>query len=178
MNHFWDKKNGGLFFTSDKNEELLTRTKEIYDGAIPSSNSVTFYNLIRLARITGNIDFEIKALELSKSFSDQLNNITSGYTQFMVGKDFAIGPSFEIVVVGEKNSVETKKIIHEINSYYLPNKVIILKENNSKDNLIYKLIPFIKDYTQLNNETTIYICKNQKCEVPTTSIDKMKQLLS
>jgi uncharacterized protein YyaL (SSP411 family) len=118
------------------------------------------------------------ALELSKAFSDELNNMPSGYTQFMVGNDFAIGPSFEIVIVGEKNSSDTKSIIHEINSCYLPSRVIILKENNSKDLLIEKLAPFIKDYTKINNKTTIYICKNQKCEMPTTSIDKMKQLLS
>ena len=76
LNHFWDKTNGGLFFTSDTNEKLLTRTKEVYDGAVPSANSVTMYNLIRLARITGKMDLEEKAKQIGKTFSTQISKIT------------------------------------------------------------------------------------------------------
>ena len=149
INHFWDKKNGGLFFTSDTNEKLLTRTKDVYDGAIPSANSVTFFNLIRLARITGNTDPENKALKLSKAFSDQVNKMPSSYTQMMAGVDFAIGPSFEIIIVGDKDNKDIQKIIQNIYSIYLPNKVIILKEINTKELSIKKLVPFIKDYSQI-----------------------------
>jgi len=177
IEHFWDKKDGGLFFTSDTNEELLTRTKEIYDGAIPSANSVSMFNFTRLARITGNADLEKKAMKISKVFSDQINKMPSGYTQMMVGIDFAIGPSYEIVIVGDEDNNKTKKIIQTINSTYLPNKVIILKEINSKKQLIEKLIPFTKDYSQINNQSTIYICKNHQCQLPTTDIEKMKKFL-
>jgi len=177
INHFWDKANGGLFFTSDTNEKLLTRNKEIYDGAIPSANSVTMYNLIRLARITGNTDLEQKAKQIGKTFSNQINKIPSGYTQMMTSLDFAIGPSFEIVVVGNINNKDTKEIIQKINSINLPNKVVILKETGLKDSLIEELIPFIKDYSQIKNQATIYVCKNQQCQLPITNIEKMKQLL-
>ena len=50
IKHFWDDKNGGFFFTSDKGESLLVRQKEIYDGAIPSGNSIAMLNLLRLGR--------------------------------------------------------------------------------------------------------------------------------
>jgi len=177
IKHFWDNKDGGLFFTSDKNEELITRTKEIYDGAIPSANSVSMFNFTRLARITGNAELEKKGMELLKSFSDKINKIPSGYTQMMVGLDLAIGPSYEIVVVGDKDNTSTQKIIQNINSKYLPNKVIILKELKNKNQLIEEMIPFIKNYSQINNQPTIYICKNQQCQLPTTDIEKMKQFL-
>jgi len=177
LNHFWDKTNGGLFFTSDTNEKLLTRTKEVYDGAVPSANSVTMYNLIRLARITGKMDLEEKAKQIGKTFSIQISKITYGYTQMMVGLDFAIGPSFEIVIVGDKDKQETQKIIQSIYSIYLPNKVIILKEPDIKNSLIEELIPFIKDYNQIKNKVTIYICKNQICQLPITDIEKMKEFL-
>jgi hypothetical protein len=177
IKHFWDKTNGGLFFTSDKNEKLIDRTKEIYDGAIPSANSISFYNFTRIARLTGNTELENKALELSKAFSDQVNKMPSGYTQMIVGLDFVIGPSYEIVIVGNKDKNNTKKIIQNLNSIYQPNKVVILKEINSKDVSIEKLVPFIKDYSQIKNQTTIYVCKNQQCQLPVTDIEKMKQIL-
>jgi uncharacterized protein YyaL (SSP411 family) len=177
INHFWDKKNGGLFFTSDTNEKLIARTKEIYDGAIPSANSISLYNFTRLAKITGNTELENKALDLSKAFSDKINKMLSGYTQMMIGLDFAIGPSFEIVIVGDKENKDTKKIIQNLNSLYLPNKVIILKEIKTKELSIDNLVPFIKDYSQIKNQATIYICKNQQCQLPTTDIKKIKQFL-
>jgi len=173
INHFWDKTNGGLFFTSDTNEKLLTRIKEIYDGAIPSANSVTMYNLIRLARITGNTDLEQKAKQIGKTFSNQITKMPTGYTQMMASLDFAIGPSFEIVIVGNKDKKDTQKIIQNINSIYLPNKVVILKEPDLKDLLIEELVPFIKDYSQIKNQATIYVCKNQQCQLPITNIEKM-----
>jgi uncharacterized protein YyaL (SSP411 family) len=177
LKHFWDKSDDGLFFTSDTNEKLLSRTKEIYDGAIPSSNSVTMYNLIILSRITGNIDLEKKARQIGKTFSSQISKIPSAYAQMMVGLDFMISQSFEIVIVGKKDKKETQKIIESINSIYLPNKVIILKETDKKDSLTEKLIPFIKDYNQIKNKATIYVCKNQQCQLPVTDIENMKKLL-
>jgi len=177
INHFWDKTNGGLFFTSDTNEKLLIRNKEVYDGAIPSANSVSLYNFIRLSRITGNTELENKALELSKAFSNQVNKMPSGYTQMMIGFDFVIGPSYEIVIVGNKNNKDTKKIIQNLNSIYQPNKIIILKEKKMNRISIENLIPFIKDYSQIKNQATVYVCKNQQCLLPVTEIEKMKQFL-
>jgi len=166
-----------LFFTSIKNEKLLNRTKEVYDGAIPSSNSVTMYNLIRLARITGNLDLEEKAKQIGITFSVQINKIPYGYTQMMASLDFAIGPSFEIVIVGNKDKKDTQKIIKFINSIYLPNKVVILKEPDIKNSLIEELVPFIKDYNQIKNKATVYVCKNQICQLPITDIKKLKHVL-
>ena len=40
-NHFWDWDDNGFFFTSDNSEKLIVRTKEVYDGAVPSGNSVS-----------------------------------------------------------------------------------------------------------------------------------------
>ena len=92
--------------------------------------------------------------------------------------DFAIGPFFEIVIVGDKDNKDTQKIIQNIYSIYLPNKIVILKEPDLKDLLIGELVPFIKDYSQIKNQVTIYVCKNQQCQLPITNIEKMKQLLS
>ena len=37
---FWDDKAGGFFLTANDGEKLILRSKEIYDGALPSGNSV------------------------------------------------------------------------------------------------------------------------------------------
>ena len=55
---FWDKDNGAFFFTAYDGEEQIVRTKELYDGAIPSGNSVAALVLLRLGRITGESKYE------------------------------------------------------------------------------------------------------------------------
>ncbi|MGI0035948.1 MAG: thioredoxin, partial [Nitrososphaera sp.] len=47
LGHFWDSKDGDLFFTSDDHEKLIVRTKNFYDLAIPSGTSVAANNLLR-----------------------------------------------------------------------------------------------------------------------------------
>ncbi len=51
---FWDEQEGGFYYTAHDGEQLIVRDKEIYDGAVPSSNSIAALNLLRLARMTGN----------------------------------------------------------------------------------------------------------------------------
>jgi hypothetical protein len=52
---FWDKEKGGLFFYGEDSEQLLTRPKEVYDGAIPSDNAVATLNFLRLAKKNGQV---------------------------------------------------------------------------------------------------------------------------
>ncbi|WP_417379560.1 DUF255 domain-containing protein [Gimesia sp.] len=51
---FWDQKEHGFFFTTHDHEQLIARTKNAYDAAIPSGNSISTRNLIQLSQLTGN----------------------------------------------------------------------------------------------------------------------------
>ena len=55
---FRDEQDGGFFFTGNDAEPLPARPKEIYDGAMPSGNTVAALNLLRLARLTGDDGLE------------------------------------------------------------------------------------------------------------------------
>jgi len=93
---FWDDKEGGFFFTATDAEKLLIREKEIYDGAIPSGNSVAALDLLRMGRLTLNRDWEKKAEEYFKVFGRELSSGPSAYAQSLMALDFAIGPSRDV----------------------------------------------------------------------------------
>ena len=175
LKHFWDNKNGGFFFTSDENEKLIIRQKEIYDGAIPSGNSAAILNLLKLGRITGNSSFEEKAFEITTAFSKQINQMPSAFAQTLTGLDFGFGESFEIVIVGDKTSEETKEVINYLRRKFLPNKIILLKE--PKDSELKKIARFTEFQNQIDDKTTVYICRNYVCERPVTSLDEVKKIL-
>jgi len=177
LNHFWDQKQGGFFFTANTNEVVLLRKKEIYDGAIPSANSVAMMNLLRLARITGQTVYEEKAVEIIRSFAHQVADHPTGYTHLMSALDFSLGPVYEVVIVGDEKKQNTQDMIKVLNTHFLPNIVSLFKSNTIKKSAIENIVPFVKDYTALGDQATAYVCVNQSCKQPTTDIDELLRSL-
>jgi uncharacterized protein YyaL (SSP411 family) len=67
--NFWDEANGGFFSTPGGSVELPVRPKELYDGAIPSANSVALFNLLLLSRLTGDAKWEERAQSQIRAFA-------------------------------------------------------------------------------------------------------------
>jgi uncharacterized protein YyaL (SSP411 family) len=176
IENFWDKSSSGFQFINKKKQEILN-TKEIYDGAIPSSNSVSAMNLILLSRITGNSKYEEMAHEIIQYFSKDVSRYPIGYTHLLSAFDFAIGPSYEIILFEGDNKSEARKFINEIRENYLPNKILIkISDENEKKSMI-KLCPYIDKYKLIENKTTLYLCENYQCKKPITDSNQLKKLL-
>ena len=178
LRHFWDDKNGGFFFASDDSEDLLIRQKEIYDGAIPSGNSIAMLNLLRLGRVTADSDFDQKASGLSRAFSGNVRKSPSAYTQLMVAVDFALGPSYEVVIAGDQQAVDTEKMLQAIRRKFIPNKIVIFLPTGSDLSGISGISPFTKYQPTIDGKTTAYVCVDYKCKLPTTNINMMLSLLA
>jgi len=160
---------GGFYFTAEDAETLLTRRKEIYDGAIPSGNSVAFYNLQRLSRLSGETEYEAKARKSSNYFSSSLLGQPHAYSMFLVGLDFAFGPSTEIVLTGKP--VELSKITRRLSEEYLPNAITHVWSQELADK-----IPYLAEIKPTDTPL-IYVCKGFVCSLPTDSIEKALEII-
>ncbi|MFC1952394.1 thioredoxin domain-containing protein [Chloroflexota bacterium] len=178
IEHFWDDATGGFFFTADDAESLIIRRKEINDGAIPSGNSVAMLNLLRLGCITANADLENKAARIGQVFSESVNRSPAVYTQLMIAVDLAVGPTYEVVIVGDQRTIDTKEMLAEIHGHFLPNKVVILRPTNQSSSEIDQIIPFIEGYTSIDGKATAYVCLDYSCKLPTTDRSTMLELLN
>jgi len=170
---FWDENNGGFFLS--ENEDVLFKQKEIYDGAIPSGNSVALLVLIKLSKITGQSDLNELTFKLVETFSGPVSKHPSAYTFFLSAFDFLIGPSFEIIIVG-KSSDDISKIQKLLNSKFIPNKILLYKPTDREDE-INLIAPFLTHYKEIDGKTTIYICTNYECKQPVTSVEEMMRLI-
>jgi uncharacterized protein YyaL (SSP411 family) len=177
LEKFWDEKNHGFFFTADDAEKLLVRKKEVYDGAIPSGNSVMMMNLIRLARMTGGTEFENKANLIARTFSSQITRNPSVYAMLLSAFDFAIGPSFEVVIVGDLSAGNTKKMLSMVNQKFIPNKVVLFLDTNQEKTEISNIAKFAEGFRSIDDRPTAYVCSNFQCELPTTDVAEMLRLL-
>jgi len=175
--HFWNDAAGGFFFTPDDGEKLLIRQIEIYDGAVPSGNSVALLNLLKLARITGNLEFENQAATMYRLFSPQVQTAPIAHSQMLLAVDFAVGPAYEVVIAGRSDAPDTTKMINTLRKKYLPNKVLLFRPTEQNNPPLAQLAPFTANQLALNNTATAYVCLNQNCQLPTTDINKMLQLL-
>jgi uncharacterized protein YyaL (SSP411 family) len=82
---FWDRRHGGYFLTAEDQSELPVRPKELYDGAIPSANSVALHNLATLAQTTGDPRWAARAEKLLEAFSESIRRHPAGYTHLISG---------------------------------------------------------------------------------------------
>lgn len=175
IKYFWDDKNGGLFLYGSDSEQLITRPKEIYDGAAPSGNSVSALNFLRLARLTDNYELEEKADKILKAFRGAIQNYHRGYSFALTALLFIQSKGKEIVIAGDKKSDETQKMIHIINEEFRPFTTVILYSDENK--YIEKLIPFITEYKTIDGKTAAYVCENFSCQDPVTDSELLKQML-
>ncbi|MCL7412539.1 MAG: thioredoxin domain-containing protein [ANME-2 cluster archaeon] len=177
LKNFRDTENGGYFITSDEDTDMLFSRKEIYDGAIPSGNSVAMQNLLRLGRMIGSSELDTKAIEIEQAFSKTVSHSPSGYTMLMQALDFAIGPSREVVIAGRSKADDTKAMLVAIGHEYIPNTVVIFRPTDEESPEITGLAGFTRDLKDIEGKATAYVCQDYTCKLPTTDKQKMLEML-
>jgi hypothetical protein len=176
--HFWDDRDGGFFFTANDHEELLFRKKSIHDGAIPSGNSVSAMNLLRLARMTGDVQLEQKTERIGGAFAGVIEQSPSAVAFYLTALDYLMGPSHEIVIAGEQNSRAVRAVHQALSERFLPNKVVILVPDGKEGAAIKEIAPFTAPFKGGKGKAVIYVCTDRSCQAPTTDIDEMISLLT
>jgi uncharacterized protein len=173
---FRDPQAGGYFFTGEDGEALLARAKEIYDGAAPSGNSVAALVLLRLGRVTGDTGLERSAAAVFQAFSGATARAPTAHAQLLSALDFALGPTREIVIVGERADAEARSMAGEVSRRFLPRKVILWNAPDEAKTL-HRLAPFVKSQTPVAGASAAYLCENYACRAPVTSAAELALLL-
>jgi hypothetical protein len=166
LTKFWDEKNGGFYFT-EKNGDAVPRMKQVYDGAVPSGNSVALLNLLRLARLTNESSYEEVASEIIKAFSVAVRRAPQAHTFLLSALDFALGPTFNVVLVGDLEEQGTQELLSTLHKQFLPNLMVSLRQPSQAG----------LGYERIEGKTTAYVCRDQTCMPPTNSPAKMLELL-
>ncbi len=170
---FWDDEKGGLFLYGKDAEQLLTRPKESYDGAIPADNSVAALNFLRLYRLTGRVDLKEKASDILNLFATRLNEIPSGHTYMLLSWLYLHAPGQDIVITGTMDTA--KNMLELTDQVYMPFTEVVFKEES--DTKLERLIPFVQDIATIDGKPTAFICEDMACLAPTNSLEELGRLL-
>ncbi len=155
---FFDEAHGGFYLYGKDNEQLIMKPKETYDGAIPSGNSVMAYNLVKLS-----------ALAQDQTYND----LAQKQLEFLAGhaKEYAAGHSFYLLAVSLYLHPPVKAVVVLTN----PDERNKLKEHFKRDISLKILDQPTNDYPLINNQTTLYLCKEHSCLPPTNDLTEILQ---
>ncbi len=172
---FWDEENGGFYLYGSDGEQLIIRPKEIYDGAMPSGNSVFAMNLIKLARLTGQYQFEEYAQKMFKVFSSSVSQVPSGHTFLLCSHMFFKHPTKELVISGVNEQLDSESMIDVVREGFNPFALTLYYTDIYPE--LLRIVPIIQDYKPIDGKTAVYICENFTCQTPVTDPDVLRQSL-
>ena len=176
IEEFWDNQDGGFFYTGKSHENLIVRSKDYFDNATPSGNSVAAEVLLRLAAITDNHDYRNRAITIMRLIAEPVRRYPSGFGRALCALDFYLGTPKEIVVLGDHESTDTHALLREVWRPYLPNKVVV--QANQADDRSVAAIPLLRGRTLLNEKPTAYVCEHFTCSQPVTEPEKLASQLA
>ena len=147
LRRFYDK-NGG--FNMCETTELFKNPKELYDGAVPSGNSIMAYDLIRLHQLTEKEEYRECAEKQLDFMSAQSQDYPSGHCMFLLAKLLNEAPPPR-VIISAKGSPDIS------NLPFLANVTVVQADNK---------------YPLLNERTTFYVCRGNTCLPPSNMLSE------
>lgn len=175
--HFEDAEKGGFFTTPDNGEELLIRIREVYDGATPSCNSLTFYNLLRLFHLTGIEAYELAAGRLSEICSGTVGRAPEAHSFYLCALNYATGSHIEVVIAGTISDPGSQRMIRTCRAGFRPSLVVRFEEEPVTTEPQSPKSHSAERYPVLEGRATAYVCSRKACSAPVTDPETLEGLL-
>jgi uncharacterized protein YyaL (SSP411 family) len=158
---------GGLWFSSKEQTDLIQRMTDTEDGALPSAVFVSALNLYKLADINANSELRQQADQLFRVYAGKIVQYPAMYAQALIARDYGQRQSRQLVVVGD--GCELQPFLRQ---HFLPG-LIWVRASEKKQ---YKT-PFLAQKTKLDDQVTYYLCKFGSCQQPTANLSETKKIL-
>ena len=178
IERFWDDEGSGFFLRDKHDTPLIVRSKDSYDGATPSGNSVAALVLLKLGRLSGDQQLEELGRRALEGVATTVERAPFGYPQLLIAWEFALGPTKEIVIAGDPAAPTTIQMIEAIHESFLPRAVVVLHPPGRDGAAIEALAPYVKYQGPRQRQSTAYICEHFVCQLPITSAEALRDTLA
>ena len=175
VEEFWDEDNAGFFFTGTSHEKLIVRSKDYFDNATPSGNSVAASVLLRLGILTDSEHFRNLAVSVFREVADSIRKYPSGFGYALSGLDFLLSTPKEVAIIAPEQS-SLKTFVRVAWERYLPNKVVA--SALSGDSAAIGSVVLLQNRNLVEGKTAAYVCQNYTCKEPVTEIAAFAEQLS
>ncbi len=165
LEHFFDEPTQTFYYTSDIDEVVLARTREMTDNVIPASNSVMGHLLFQLGTYFYKDQWLAYAASMSGNMKENFLEAPGYYANWGLLAMKMVYTPLEVAILGENALAYRKQI--EFN--YFPEVLYLGGATEGKLELLdNKLVP---------GQTTIYVCQNKTCKLPVTTVGEGLELI-
>ncbi|HIN37406.1 MAG TPA: thioredoxin domain-containing protein [Dehalococcoidia bacterium] len=164
---FWDDAVGGFYDTSAEHDQLVVRPRDVLDNAQPCGGSVATDVLLKLAVITGNEDYRVKAATPLRTLRELMGRAPAGTGHWIATLDFYVSSPKEVVIIGPRDDSATIALMQIVNGGFFPNKVLVGAD--SADDAGKYGLPLLEARGMVDGKPTAYVCQNYACQLPVTT---------
>jgi uncharacterized protein len=175
---FFDEKTGGYFSTSGKDQSVFLRMKDDNDSAEPAASSVAALNLFRLAQFRDDKQIAERARKTTDTFATTLSHFPSAMPQMLVALDYSLSKPRQIVIAGKKDAPETKTLLREVNTHFLPKTILCLADGAEGQKYLGEQNEAVRAMSPIDGKPAAYVCENFTCKAPVTDPTPLSELLS
>ncbi|KUO95897.1 hypothetical protein ATW55_09205 [Ferroacidibacillus organovorans] len=174
---FWDDQRSGFFFYGSDGESLLARPKEVYDGALPSGNSVAAYVLARLRAMLGQERHREWCDRQIAAFYRDVKAHPVGYAQFLQALQWLLYPTSEVVIAIPEKTQDASPFLVALTDHVHPLRSVLVVSEQTRS-LIQSLAPYTIDHVPREGKVTAYVCESFACKAPVTNVNDFVRQLS
>ena len=146
-----------FYFTQKNQMDVISRTIELYDGAVPSPNSVLCRAFLKLSLIFEDEKlFLIAKNQLQEVKNAMVQHPTSFANWACAAYELKNGIT-EIICCGD----DADKFTNEIQQHFLPTSILMQKKSSTT-------VDVLKEYSTEENQ--IFICRNKTCASPVKDV--------
>lgn len=168
MEGFSEEDTGYFYFTPAGQKDIIVRKREVYDGAVPSGNSVMASNLNYLGIVYDQ-----------KEWKERCVNMVAGLQQAIIRYpgSFGVWASVLLNLVKGYNELaiiggDFKRNRDWLLSHYNPNLIVQAAAESNRN------FPLLKEKTTEKNNSLFYLCRQYICLPPTNNHLIIQQLLN
>lgn len=166
-NDFYDPQQDAFWLSEVNHQQPLTRSREIFDNALPSATSGAIRAFQLAGRITGDPNYRmiaIRAMQRLQTFAGEHGTAFGSLLQALL---FEHQTPWDLVIVGPESA--TFLAIYRISAH--PNMLVhCLPEPTDR-------YPLYTGKTLINGKTSAYLCTDGVCFEPTNDPERLAELL-
>lgn len=163
--HFEEADTGFFYYTHRNQTDVIVRKKEVYDGAVPSGNSVMAQNLLYLSIVFDLPEWGERSHFLIQSLAKAITKYPTSFGVWAMAAQLVTHGMLEIAITGQ----HAKQFLCPVLERFIPNKILQAEETNST------VFPLLAGKTGKDAaaETAFYLCKNYACQAPFLTVDAL-----
>ncbi|MBI2395725.1 MAG: thioredoxin domain-containing protein [Deltaproteobacteria bacterium] len=161
---FEDEGAGGFFFAPSDGEALITRSKDLFDHAIPSGASSIAMALLRAFSLTGDASLEERARRTLEPIGEAAAQNPLGFAQSVIALDRMLRGSTDVVVVGRRDDAKTTALLDAVRRAYVPHRTLVLVDPD--DPTTAEVAPALAEGKEAKAHAVAYVCRGRTCSPP------------